>query len=137
MLGLGLGSVEQIRSTLGLVSAEPRRAGLVLGSARSARGFLYILISLSLVMHKNFLQKAFNRIMSDLFQNSQDSLADSDPFAIDPDDSTFSHPSRSVSATRSHERRFFPSRTPTSGACGYFRVTDDAECQERLKGFTV
>ena len=39
MLGLGLGSAEQSRTTLGLVSAETRRAGFVLGSVRSARGF--------------------------------------------------------------------------------------------------
>jgi len=68
--------------------------------------------------------------MSDIFLNSQDSLAD--PFTIDPDDSALSHPS--LSATRIHEKRLSQSIPPTGG---YFRVTDDPECHERLKGFTV
>ena len=38
--------------------------------------------------------------MSDIFLNSQDSLAD--PFTIDPDDLALSHPS--LSATHIHEK---------------------------------
>src|SRR5436190_23802336 len=57
--------------------------------------------------------------MSEIFLNSQDSLAD--PFTIDPDPSS-THP---LSTTRTHERRISQSTTPTSG--GYFIVTDDAE----------
>jgi hypothetical protein len=68
--------------------------------------------------------------MSDIFLNSQDSLAD--PFTIDLDDPALTRP---LSATRTYEKRISQSKTSTSG--GYFRVTDDAECHERLKGFTV
>ena len=67
--------------------------------------------------------------MSEVFLNSQDSLDDLyQPLTNDPDDSMLTRPSCSV--THIHEG------ATTSG--GYFRVTvDDAECHERLKGFTV
>lgn len=72
--------------------------------------------------------------MSEVFLNSQDSLDDLyQSFTNDPDDSALTRPS--LTATHIHEGGLSQPMT-TSG--GYFRVTvDDAECHERLKGFTV
>ena len=71
---LGLELAESVRpgregQILSLGNARSRlyqdryRAGLVLGSARSAQGFSYISTSpIALVAHKKFLWKAVNRI---------------------------------------------------------------------------